>query len=362
MALHRRSLCSLLLATLAACGARTELALPDAPATNAPRAVLLAAAADGSCALRSDGRLLCWAGARGPAQLVAGPWDAVDLALGSVGLSRGDACAVLRSGAVRCVEVRTGAEHEVAGLADAARLTMGEGFACALRTSGRVACWGYNELGALGDGTLTSRERAADVAGLEGVVEVSAGDFGACARLRDGHVRCWGRAFAGQLGDDASHGDCRASEACSPVPVEVRGLDDAVALSAGLNYACALRRTGAVACWGWNYGGQLGDGTQRDRSTPSVVSGAGPVSVLRAGYTRTCVARDDGAVACWGLLATGPWTNAPAPTVLPGFGRAAQLAGGWYHLCALDELGVVRCASGGDHAADGVGPVVLEGL
>src|SRR5207248_11734867 len=38
---------------------------------------------------------------------------------------------------------------------------------------------------------------------------------------------------------------------------------------------CALTNTGRAKCWGWNYSGQLGDGTTTDRHKPVAVIGFG---------------------------------------------------------------------------------------
>jgi hypothetical protein len=43
-------------------------------------------------------------------------------------------------------------------------------------------------------------------------------------------------------------------------PREVPGLDDARLISAGSFGGCAVRASGAVACWGSRRFGQLGDG------------------------------------------------------------------------------------------------------
>lgn len=45
---------------------------------------------------------------------------------------------------------------------NAIKVTAGSSHSCALRETGRVACWGLNGQGQLGDGTLTNRyERVA---------------------------------------------------------------------------------------------------------------------------------------------------------------------------------------------------------
>jgi alpha-tubulin suppressor-like RCC1 family protein len=60
----------------------------------------------------------------------------------------------------------------------------------------------------------------------------------------------------GQLGDNGR------DDQATPVPV--LGLTDAVALSSGPAYTCALLSDTSIRCWGINESGQLGnDGTSQ---------------------------------------------------------------------------------------------------
>ena len=43
---------------------------------------------------------------------------------------------------------------------------------------------------------------------------------------------------------------------------------DAATFAFGLEHTCVVNRSGGVSCWGWNFYGQLGDGTTKDRTTP----------------------------------------------------------------------------------------------
>lgn len=117
--------------------------------------------------------------------------------------------------------------------------------ACALFDTGRVACWGVNERGALGDGTTAepaSPLRAVWVDGLDGVAEVDVGDGFSCARKTDGTVWCWGDNEKGQLG--------RETLSSSPRPVQVPGVTGVTDLAVNLSQVAVARGSNPVMVWG----------------------------------------------------------------------------------------------------------------
>jgi alpha-tubulin suppressor-like RCC1 family protein len=130
---------------------------------------------------------------------------------------------------------------------------------CAVKTDGTVWCWGDNEAGQLGNGThsYTGSPAPVQVSGLTNAVSVAVTDEGACALLAGGTVWCWGANQAGQLGNGSMVAE-------SDVPVQVSGLSDAVALTMVTGdynqAACVIRGGGSVSCWGDNGDGQLGTG------------------------------------------------------------------------------------------------------
>jgi len=68
-----------------------------------------------------------------------------------------------------------------------------------------------------------------------------------------------------------SEGELGTTTSSNPslTPVDVNGLSSGVsAISSGYEHTCALTTDGWVKCWGFNYYGQLGDGTTTNRFSP----------------------------------------------------------------------------------------------
>ncbi len=108
---------------------------------------------------------------------------------------------------------------------------------CAL-ADGTVLCWGYVHEGQLGDGTPTYRATPTLVPGLSGVTAIAAGRWHTCAVAAGGTVQCWGDNKYGQLGVPMEDSYVR-------IPVEVPGLRDVTALTAGSFWTCALTLAGS---------------------------------------------------------------------------------------------------------------------
>jgi uncharacterized repeat protein (TIGR01451 family) len=140
---------------------------------------------------------------------------------------------------------------------------------CAVR-NGALYCWGWNIDGQVGDGTYNNT-RPTPVAVLNmsnNVTSVSAGSSHTCA-IRSSAPYCWGSNWAGQIGDGTT------TRRTVPAAVQNMG-NNVTATSAGGAYTCAIKSAEEVYCWGDNFHGQLGDGTQTSRSAPVRVIGLSP--------------------------------------------------------------------------------------
>ncbi len=215
-------------------------------------------------------------------------------------------------------------------------IAAGSGHACVLRESGKVACWGRNDQGQLGDGTTEDRSSAVAVQGLADVVELALGRDHTCARRSDGAVLCWGSNARGQLGIGQAGAGSRR-------PVMVRGLSDAKAIASGDEHTCALRNDGPMVCWGDNRDGQLGNAAQPMWTEPAPLRTIVDASVIAAGSRHTCALREGGKVICWGANASGQLGDGTTE----GHERASSVVA-LPAVVALAAAGSSTCAVGGE--------------
>jgi alpha-tubulin suppressor-like RCC1 family protein len=281
-------------------------------------------------------------------------------------------CIVRRSGKVACWgentdgQVGTGTANgppvatptDVAGISDAVGIACGASFTCALRSSGGVACWGNGLGGQLGTGAKQIQPSPAAVTMLTNAVAISAGESHACAVKADGKVACWGDNVNGQLGT----GDQNERT----TPTVIASLDAMGIVAAAARSTCAAKKTGGVFCWGANEVGQLGSGAANPTPNPSptAVSGLDAIA-LWAGSIHACAVRRGGAVACWGAGFQGQIgdgqpraaasTPTPSPSAVSGISNAIGVGTGGNHSCAPTLTGAILCWGENSHGELGKG-------
>lgn len=305
---------------------------------------------------------------------------------GAVGLSLGPttSCAAMRDGATYCwgdvvgtlsIDGRVSSERRPrAGRArlrcgaekcDGSTITIGENGNCVRSLEGKVLC--------------EPAGQAAPFPGvtLDAVGSVSIGATGACA-IREGRLWCWdhdGTAPGAPVGRlptevDGAPPDLKAvalgggilcvltragGVACAArgrgryvfLPIDV---GPAKRVTAGAHHACAVTRDGHVKCWGSNSSGELGDGSEEARQSPSTVVGiVERVTEIDAAESRTCVATEAGHVYCWGGVGAcvrrcddRSVIAVPTPQQVP-IEEAVEVRLGRDHACARKRDGTVAC-------------------
>ncbi|AKF04179.1 hypothetical protein DB32_001328 [Sandaracinus amylolyticus] len=170
---------------------------------------------------------------------------------------------------------------------------------------------------------------AVDERACEVPVAVSSDAGHACAVSALGTVWCWGRNQYGQLGD--------GTQTDRSAAVSVAGLTDAVEIDLdGVGYTCARTTSGDVYCWG-------GDDTCGFTEPVEVMTGTNVVDI-DVFYSELCAVRADGSTACVSLdydCVTSPTTRCGTPPR-----DAVQVAVGADFCCWRLRSGAVQCAGG----------------
>lgn len=182
---------------------------------------------------------------------------------------------------------------------------------------------------------------------------VAAGSRTSCA-IQYGALKCWGYNANGQVGD--------GTQVDRSTPVQVVGMTSGVtAVSVGGNHTCAIQN-GAAKCWGGNGSNPLGDGTTTSRLTPIQVQGlTSGVTKIVAIYNNTCVIHN-GAMKCWGAnaqgqIGDGTTTQRNLPTQVSGLtSGVTDIDRAYEHTCAVHN-GAAKCWGRNDFGQIGDGTV-----
>lgn len=141
-------------------------------------------------------------------------------------------------------------------------------------------------------------------------------------------------------------------EATDPTPVPSPdpgiGLSTATdaALACGLRHSLVLNYDGRILSFGDNSFGQLGDGTNLNRSLPTELDYPSDVVSIAAGFWHSLAVTSDGTVYAWGRnlygqLGTGDTKNESQPVLVPDLPPVAKVAAGAHHSVALTMDGAV---------------------
>lgn len=186
------------------------------------------------------------------------------------------------------------------GLAHSVTSVSASAHTCVVTSAGTVSCWGPNEYGELGDGTFVDRDVAAPAIGIaESVADVRVGSRTSCALTISGAVYCWGRNWGGELGQGwiPKPDD---PEARSAIPLKVQ-LDVALSkliFSDGSHTVCGLAAGDAI-CWGANFLGAVQQGKD-PIPTPTRLSEPHHIVDMAVTSGNACFLLEDRTVWCRG--------------------------------------------------------------
>src|SRR3989339_594405 len=178
------------------------------------------------------------------------------------------------------------------------KLSSGIYHSCAIRNNdSRVLCWGSGTNGQLGNGDLLRKGDPTLTADTSEYLSVSAGIYHSCGiRANDSRVLCWGNNNYGQLGNGTIGGQ-------KTTPTLTVDTSAYKSVSAGNSYTCGIRANDSrVLCWGSEESGRLGNNRSGFGSVPNPILTMDDSKYLQVstGYYHTCGIREDGRVLCWG--------------------------------------------------------------
>jgi len=164
---------------------------------------------------------------------------------------------------------------------------------CGMKADGSVWCWGGNTYGELGANLPnTSRSSPVSVFGGHSFVDLVCNGRTTFGIKANGEAWAWGRDYDGALG--APGGD-------ASTPVSVYGDYNWRMISPGTNYTVLGCDVGGNAFgWGTNDYGEVGDGTQTNRGSPTPIAGGHKFVKMAAGSLHSMGLKEDGSVWAWG--------------------------------------------------------------
>ena len=258
----------------------------------------------------------------------------------------------------------------VTGLSGVASSSSGAAHTCAALTSGSLYCWGDNQFGELGTGSVIRVKpygvsSPVQVAAISNAVGVSAGFLSTCALISGGSIECWGYNENGQAGNGTIN---HVRPYAAPSPVHVVGIANAVSISSGAFHTCALLSGGTVKCWGYITPGDLGSTKPLLNSPrPQQTAGIKNATSISSGGFHTCALISGGSVKCWGAnqfgqLGNGKLSDSAKPVTVIGIKHAVSISSGVLHTCALIAGGAVKCWGGNDNGELGSGTLTASSV
>ena len=223
-------------------------------------------------------------------------------------------------------------------------IATGSHHTCTVDAGNQLYCWGQNDSGELGLGTLIPQGTPELVSATLQFLSVSAGDTYTCAISVEFDLYCWGRNIYGTLGDGTTD---RAL-----LPLLINSGTKYASVSAGDSHTCAITSLGALQCWGFGGLGSLGDGTNTSSRTAGAITVSPGVQWAEVAVdgNHSCAISIDRALYCWGYNAEGQvgnggFTNQASPVrVFAGaVSTFSDVRVGGNHSCAISQANALFC-------------------
>jgi alpha-tubulin suppressor-like RCC1 family protein len=223
------------------------------------------------CGIAADKTFWCWGnpsyGSLGTQTPLAGSPNQIGMDADWISGAAGGmfTCGVRESGQLFCLGgnyvgqlgidnmmMDTYVPQEVAAGGAWVKVVAGHSHGCVLDAEGQATCWGTNDGGRTGTGSMDSPILPAPVVGGHRFSSLSLRHF-SCGIREDHALFCWGRLVFGSVRDEL--------DVSMPEPTQIGSDTDWDSVSVGDQHVCGVKTNGTLWCFGANERGQLGLGT-----------------------------------------------------------------------------------------------------
>lgn len=226
---------------------------------------------------------------------------------------------------------------QVGAAADWADIATGEYHTFAIKADGTLWGWGYNRFGQLGDGTIVNKSIPVQIGTSTDWLSVTSSESHTLAIKADGTLWGWGDNAKGQLGDGTT--------ISVSSPVQIGTATNWKTVDTGNGFSIGIRTDGTLWSWGYNSSGQLGDGTTSPKNIPTQVGTEVNWKSVKIGeYGSVIAIKTDGTLwtwgnNSWGQLGDGTETNRSAPMLIGTATDWQSIESGTYHTLAINAQG-----------------------
>jgi alpha-tubulin suppressor-like RCC1 family protein len=201
---------------------------------------------------------------------------------------------------------------------------------------GYLYSWGNGTHFELGNGSNTNPVHSPSTTGYSGLVTaISTGEYHGLL-LNNTELFSWGHNGAGQLGRDGGGG----------LPTVVPPYINWSAIAGGEYHSLGIHTDGTLWGWGWNFFGQVGDGTYESRLIPTLIGSDSDWLTVAAGQYHSLALKTDGSLWTWGSnwfgqLGNGNGNQEPVtqPERIGSDSDWLMIEAGWTHNLAIKTDG-----------------------
>lgn len=178
-------------------------------------------------------------------------------------------------------------------------ISAGSAHSTAIKANGTLWTWGYNAFRQLGDGTNVDKTVPTQIGTATNWKSIDCGYIHNLGIKTDGTLWAWGSGLDGKLGT--------GNNSTSAVPIQIGTDNNWASAMAGTDHSLALKTNGTLWSWGKNENGELGLGTNSttDIMVPTQASTNADKIFITAGQDYSQIMNSDGFLYATGLNAAG---------------------------------------------------------